>query len=94
MRLKDILGMTQMNNLRGIVTARDAGHFTLNINSTSFSAYTSGGSFNTRPQTGEPVTAGCEFDIPCRSNGPLEVELSNLDFISADGVSVLEILNP
>ncbi|NMZ77470.1 DUF2460 domain-containing protein [Pseudomonas nitroreducens] len=92
--LKDILGMTQMNNLRGTVTARDAGHFTLNINSTGFSAYASGGVFNTRPQTGEAVTAGCEFDIPMRFTADLNGRFSNWDTIDAGSIDLLEILNP
>lgn len=92
--LKDILGMTQMNGRRGTVTARDAGHFTLNINSTAFSAYASGGTFSTRPQSGEVVSAGCRFDLPMRFSADLGGDFSQWDTINADGVNLVELLNP
>ncbi|MCY1298597.1 hypothetical protein D9M68_425050 [compost metagenome] len=89
-----ILGMTQMNGLRGTVVARTATQFTLDINSTAFSTYTSGGVFNTRPQSGEAVTAGCEFDVPCRFDSDLDGTFANVDFIEVDGINIVELLNP
>ncbi|MCY1534760.1 hypothetical protein D9M68_701420 [compost metagenome] len=89
-----VAGMTQINGRRALVSAISGTTITVAINSALFSDYSSGGAVNTAPQAGEAITAGCEFDIPCRFDGPLEVELANLDFISADGVQVVEILNP
>jgi hypothetical protein len=44
-QFNSVVGMTQINGLEGTVTAvGDADHFTVNINSSAFSAYTSGGS--------------------------------------------------
>lgn len=61
-----VSGMTQINGLRAAVTATGASTITLAINSSAFSAYTSGGVTHTVPQSGETVTAGCYFDFPAR----------------------------
>lgn len=42
-RLAAVTGMTEINGLEGVVMATAAGTITLNIDSTSFTAYTSGG---------------------------------------------------
>lgn len=93
-RPSGIVGMTQMNGLRGTVVARTATQFTLDINSTSFSTYTSGGTFNTRPQAGEAVTAGFKFDLPMRFNADLSGDFSNWDTINTPSIQLIEILNP
>lgn len=51
----NVVGMTQINTMRGLViTATDTGHFTVAIDSSNFSSYTSGGQANVI--TGSPVT--------------------------------------
>lgn len=87
-------GMTQINGLRGVITSRTSTSIAVAINSTSFSPYTSGGTINTAPQAGEAVTAGFEFDIPCRFNTDLSGAFSDWGTIDATGIQVLEILNP
>ena len=42
-RFAGVLGMTQINGLQGVVTVDDATHVYVDINTTAFSAYTSGG---------------------------------------------------
>jgi uncharacterized protein (TIGR02217 family) len=65
--ISSVSGMTQINSLRLTVTnVASVTQFDVNINSLGFSAYTSGGSINTIPQSGEAVTAGFEFDVPVR----------------------------
>lgn len=64
-----VVGMTQINGLRGTVTAVGPTTITVGINSSAFSAYASGGVVHTAPQTSpavEAVTAGCQFDFPVR----------------------------
>lgn len=92
--ISGVAGMTQINGLRGTVVARTATQFTLNINSNGFSAYTSGGTFNTRPQSGEVVTAGFKFDLPMRFNADLGGDFSNWDTIATPSIQLIEILNP
>lgn len=93
--ISGVVGMTQINGLRGVVSARTATQFTLNINTTAFSTYTSGGTFNTRPSVSEAVTAGFEFDVPCRFDSDISnLSLATFDTISANGIQIVEILNP
>lgn len=44
-----IVGMTELNNVAALITAQDANTFTVNIDSSAFTTYTSGGSAT--PQT-------------------------------------------
>ena len=91
---KSVLGMTQINGLRGLITSYDATTITVNINSSAFSVYTSGGETNTAPQTGETVSCGFEFDWPVRFNGSLVIGQDYPTHRNADGIELIEILNP
>lgn len=90
-----VVGMTQINGRRGTITAKpDSTHITVDINSTGFDAYVSGGTVNTRPQSGELVTAGCYFDIPVRFETDLSgITFSNLNVLSTQ-INLVEKLNP
>lgn len=87
-------GMTQINGLRAVITARTSGTITVAINSTGFSNYTSGGTVNTAPQSGESVTAGCLFDIPMRFDADLSGTFTSYGILGVSGVGLSEILNP
>jgi len=89
-----VAGMTQINGLRGTVVAKGAGYITVDIDSTAFSTYTSGGVIHRRPQAGETVTGGCEFDFPVRFNGSLVIGQDYPNHRNADGIELVEILNP
>lgn len=88
-----VAGMTQINGLRGLITAIGATTITVAINSTGFSTYTSGGTVNTRPQTGETVSSGCEFDIPCRFNSRIDIQHIASDVREAGDIDIVELLN-
>lgn len=92
--IANVVGMTQINGMRAPITAASGTSITVAINSTGFSDYASGGTLNTAPQTGESVTAGCEFDIPMRFTADLSSRFSNWDTIDAGSIDLLEILNP
>lgn len=92
--ISGVSGMTQINNLRALITARDASTITVAINSTGFGTYTSGGITHTRPQTGEVVTAGFEFDFPVRFNTAMPIGQDYPGHRSVDGVELIELLNP
>ena len=89
-----VAGMTQINGLRALITAYDATHITVAINSSAFSTYTSGGVVNTRPQSGESVSGGCEFDFPVRFASELPVAQDYPGYRPVEGVTLREILNP
>lgn len=87
-------GMTQINGRRALVTAYDATTVTLGINSSAFSAYASGASVHTRPQTGETITAGFRFHFPVRFKTVLPIGQDYPLHRVVDGVEFIELLNP
>ena len=91
---KSVAGMTQINGMRGLITSYDATTITVAINTSAFGVYTSGGETNTAPQTGETVTAGFQFDWPVRFNGSLVIGQDYPTHRNADGIELIEILNP
>jgi uncharacterized protein (TIGR02217 family) len=89
-----VVGMTQINGLRATVIARTTTTIRVGINTTLFTAYISGGTVNTQPQSGEAVTAGCYFDIPMRFDADLSGVFVANGVLSVTGVGLVEILNP
>lgn len=89
-----VAGMAEINGLRGTVTAIGATDITVSINSTTFSTYTSAGTVNTNPQTGEVVKGGCEFDIPCRFNSRIDVTSLAPGVRESSQIEIIELLNP
>ena len=87
--------MTQINGLRALITAISGTTITVAINSTGFGAYTSGGTVQTNPLTGEAVTAGFEFDLPMRFDSDLSgLTFDTFDTLSTGGINLVELLNP
>lgn len=86
----DVVGMTQMNGLTGTITAITATTITVNINSTAFGTWTSGG----RVEAFNAVTGGCEFDIPVRFDTAVEVTQDEYVLRSLQGVELIELINP
>jgi len=93
-QVSGVVGMTQINGQRALITGTAATTITVAINSTAFSAYASGGVVHTRPQVGESVTAGFEFDFPVRFSTALPVGQDYPGWRPVDGVSLVELLNP
>lgn len=89
-----VAGMIQINGQRALITAIAATTITVAINSTAFAAWASGGAIHTRPQSGEAVTAGFEFDFPVRFNTAMPIGQDFPGHRSVDGVELIELLNP
>ena len=49
---------------------------------------------NTRPQTGELVYAGCEFDLPCRFNSRIDVAHVGAEVREAGTIDIIELVVP
>lgn len=92
--LSGVAGMTQINGLRGTITATGATTITVSIDSTAFSTWTSGGTVNTSPQSGETVKGGCEYDIPCRFNSRIDVTALSPGVRESGQIEIVELLNP
>ena len=89
--IKNVSGMSEINTLRGTVVSKTANTFTLDINSSGFSAYTSGGTFHTLPQSGESVKAGYEYDLKVRfDQDELDIVLVSGTFQSIDSLNLIE----
>jgi uncharacterized protein (TIGR02217 family) len=92
--ISDVSGMTQINELRALITARTTTTITVDINSSAFSAYVSGGTVQTNPIAGEVVTGGCEFDIPCAFDSRFSIEAFSQDHREVAGLRLIELLDP
>ena len=93
-QISGVAGMTQINGLRALITGTATNQITVAINSTAFSTYTSGGNVNTRPQSGETVTAGFRFHFPVRFKSSLQIGQDYPMHRNADSVEFIELLNP
>ena len=93
-QISGVAGMTQMNGQRALITATATNQITVAINSTSYSAYASGGVVHTRPQAGETVTAGFRFHFPVRFKTVLPIGQDYPMHRVVDGVEFVEIFNP
>ena len=92
--ISGVAGMTQINGLRAGITATTGTTITVSINSTGFTTYTGGGTAQTQPQAAETVTAGCQFDLPCRFNSRIDV-VSNDRYIRDSGtIDIIELIAP
>ena len=89
-----VVGMVEINGQRALVTGTGATTITVAINSSAFSTYTSGGVVHTRPQTGETVTCGTEFDFPVEFTSELPVGMAYPGYRPVDSLMRREILNP
>lgn len=87
-----VAGMTQINGLRGDIVSIGATTITVDIDSTAFSTYTSGGTVNTAPQASETVKGGCEFDIPVRFNSRVQPELIGPNHRAVNDVELMELI--
>lgn len=86
--------MTQINGLRGVITGTGGTTITVAINTTAMTAWSSDGVVNTRPQTGEAVTGGCEFDLPCRFDSILDLTPVSRNFAETGQIEIVELINP
>lgn len=93
-RITGVVGMVQINNQRANVINVAGNLVTVGINSSGYTAYTSGGVVNTEPQTGEVITGGCYFDIPCRFNSKIDVTAVSADLRDCGGIDLIELINP
>ena len=93
-QISGVAGMTQINGLRALIVSAGTNDITVAINSTAFYTYTSGGVVHTRPQSGEAVTAGFEFDFPVRFDSAMPIGQDFPNERMIESVVLVELLNP
>jgi uncharacterized protein (TIGR02217 family) len=89
-----VTGMTEINGVRALVVGTTGTTITLALNTLAFSTYTSGGTVQTQPISGEAVTGGCEFDFPCRFDSDLSIEFATYGAATVGELMIKELLNP
>lgn len=101
LHFSSVPGMTEINGLRGTVTAVGATTATVDIDSSSFTAFSLASPnvavVNTAPQENELVVAGCYFDVPVRFDSTSVKAFVNknaADVIASNSVRLIELLDP
>lgn len=90
--IESVAGMTQVNNLVFTITVIDADHFTIGVNTTSYSTYTSGGSAKKFVQSSEALDWTGEFDVPVRfDTDHLPASLDDFSVGSIDSIPLVEV---
>lgn len=92
---QNVGGTVELNGIRArvsVVNSLDS--FTVDLNMTLMSNFSSGGTAQTRPLVSETVTAGFEFDFPVRFNTAMPVGQDFPGHRSVDGIELIELLNP
>jgi len=92
--ISGVEGMTEINGMRATIVGRTSTDITVDIDTTGFSAYTSGGEVNTQPQAGEDIYGGCLFDLPCRFDSPLDVTPVSPELRETGVLEIVELLKP
>lgn len=92
--ISGVAGMTQINGKRAKILSTNGISITLDLDTTGYSTYTSGGTTHSRPQPGEAVTAGCRFDFPVRFDSTLPVGQDYPSHRTLDQLQLIELLKP
>lgn len=88
-----VSGMTEINFQRATITNINSLDLTIDLDTTGYSAYSSGGVADLLPQDDETITGGCEFDLPVKFDSRLNFDPVSNRVISSS-VSLIEIHNP
>lgn len=88
-----VVGMTPINGLVGTVTATAANTITVNINSSGFGAYVSGGTAAKYLAVGDTLDWTGQFDVPVRlDTDEMMVSYEDVDIRSWSSVKMVELI--
>lgn len=91
-QISGVVGMTEINGVRATVQSKTAGTYTLDIDSTLFTAYASGGVHHTLPQSSEQIKAGYEYDLRVRfDQDEADTIMVAGDFQKIDSLTLVEV---
>lgn len=89
--IESVVGMTQVNNLFFTITVVDADHFTIGVNTTGYTAYSSGGSAKKFVQNTETLDWTGEFDLPVRfDTDELPASIDDFSMGAVDSIPLIE----
>lgn len=85
-------GMTQVNSLAFTITVVDTTNFTIGVNTTNYSTYTSGGAAAKYPQPADALTWSGEFDVPGRfDTDSLDITHDDRGIYVASAIPIVEV---
>ena len=90
--IKNVVGMVEVNNRLFTISNVAATTFELDVNTTSFTAYSSGGTAEKHVQPSQAMDWTGDFDIPVRFDvDHLPTSLDDFSIGSAEGIILVEI---
>lgn len=87
--LSGIVGMTELNGVQVTITSTGASAFSIAVNTTNYTTYSSAGTVKKYPQTGGTLTWKGEFDVPVR----FDTDSFKADFIGHDQTTKQSMFN-
>lgn len=88
---KDVSGMGQINGVVGKVTVINTTSFSINVNTSSYNDYVTGGTVNKYMNIGDEFTYECEFDVPVRfGSDEMPLVANNYEIYSWDSIKLIE----
>lgn len=91
-KLSEIVGMTQLNNQVATVSVVDADTITINIDSTAYTTYISGGKVKQYYNSSDVIEFTVEFDIPARfDTDELYASIDNYNIYSWGQIPIVEL---
>jgi len=92
LELSAIGGMTELNGQTVTITVLTADTFSIGVDTSAYTAYTSGGAWNMFLQSTEALTWAGEFDVPCRFDTDVQnVTIASFNNFGWGSISVAEI---
>ncbi len=90
--ISGVAGMTEVNGLTFTITSTGSNTFTIGVNTSGYTTYTSGGTAKKFAQPSDTLTWAGEFDIPCRfDTDSMQSTFVYLDAISWTSIPVVEL---
>lgn len=92
--IRSVAGMTEVNDAVYTVTVIDVDHFSIGVDTTTFTLYTASGVVESHIQPSEVLDWSGEFDFPCRFDiDELPASLDDFSVSSINSVPLIEVLN-
>lgn len=89
--LSSIGGMTELNGVAVTVTVVDADEFSIGVNTSAYTAYTTGGTVEQFIETGDTMTWSGQYDIPCRfDTDEISISLETYE-LGATSIPIVEL---
>lgn len=87
-----VVEMTEINGQSATVSVLTTTTFQVNINTSAYTAYVSGGQVKKYLNSGAGITFTCEFDLPCRfGKDDMKINIDNYEIYSWNQIPINEV---